>query len=226
MLDQPSIAVLIDCWKYPGSMYWPWIITQRKKALLNQHNQCVANIVDFCRLDENIQSVALSTGGFPFSDISGESSDTPWLTVGQQLFYDRVGKFNSLRPLWKNTTLSWRYCTHPLIRYMPLRNDQIGFAVFNSSQLLYYCNYVNPSIRNIWICGFTWDICVKYAKTGWLELSGLINANMFRTNPNILINLDCIGGVAHQPEYEPDPVLWHHVKDRIYQLDIAAAQIL
>lgn len=226
MLDQPSMAVLIDCWKYPRSIHWPWFLSQRKKSLLAHHNRCVANIVDFCRLNENIQSVALTTRG-PFSEISREAHNTSWLTVGKQLLHDEVGKLNYfLRVPWQNKTMSWLCHTHPLITHMTLRDDQIGFAVFDCVQLLYYCNYVNPGIRNIWICGFTWDLCVKYNRIGWLELSGLVNANMFRNAPNILINLDCVGGVADQPDFVPDPVLWHPVKDRIYQLDIAAAQLL
>ncbi len=224
MLDQPGMAVLIDCWRRPRQPWMSWWPDRHDQCSQQEYTDCVNRIVEFCTNNEFVQAVALATkSAGAFSKIS---NDPAWLAVGKQLFYDRVGKFHLLRTMWHDNTVSWLSYTNPVIANMKLTNNQVGFAVFNALQLAYYCNHVNPAIKNIWICGFSWDICIKNSSVGWLELSGMINANMFQQPPNILVDLRCVSGVPRSSDYVPDAELWHPVTHNIFKLNLEAARLL
>lgn len=173
ILDQPSLVILIDCCA---------------DATNDIDLQVMHNIRKFCFDNQMIKTIALSTFGSPFYP---ESIEEPWYSNGKSFFYD-TNKWHLLRRFWEQVPFSNRSLTHTLIKDMPVRDDQLQILMWDTLQLLYYCNHVNPSIENIFILGFGWDNCLKTRASGWKEIHMLNKYNLFSNKKNILSNVNCV----------------------------------
>jgi len=205
ILEKPSLALLIDCWKD-----MPTIDKQT-------YNNTIKNIVSFCQYNKFIKSVALAT--YYTNTDNGLSLDECHFSQSEQLFYNEINcKF--LKDIWNSISWLTPSQTHPLIANMNLRADQIKFSVFDALQVLYYCNSVNKEIENIYICGFEWDLCVKIRPAGWAEFLHLSRLNLFKKIPNIIVNKKCIGGAGLDKNFIPDQNNWLPIDNNNYLLNI------
>ena len=176
ILERPSMVLLIDCWSQ-----WD---TPR------DHNvqKCFKNIKNFCWNNPHVHTIGLASycGSEPVSI----SQEEPWHSNAKKLFYNTT-RWDYLRQTWNSTLFNSFSPTHSIIKDLPIRNDQTQFAVWNASQLLYYCNHVYPIIENIYVFGIAWDVCLKIRPVGWKELNCLNQYNMFTTKKTILSDISC-----------------------------------
>lgn len=196
ILDQPSLVILIDCWDN--------VVNDNELQVMN-------NIRKFCLNNLMVNTIALSTFSDPWNP---ESMEEPWYSNGKELFCDTT-KWDLLRRSWQQVSFSDRSLTHPLIKDMPVRNDQLQILMWNTMQLLYYCNHINPSIENIFVLGFAWNNCLKTRSTGWKEIYMLNEYNLFSSKKNILSNLNCV--MIHDQYDVSSP--WINLTDEIIMLD-------
>ena len=173
-LDAPSLAILIDCWPVPDPGY--------KKVMQQIH--------DTCRDDLTIKSIALATY-VPDHHDQVYTMEPRWYEQGKDFFYDSV-LWNEIASAWNRTNCHAVSGTSPVVRDMVMRDDQVGFTMFDGLQLLYYCNYINPSIRNIYFFGATWPGCIQYRPVGFHNVQNLINHNMFHNEITLLTRTDCV----------------------------------
>jgi hypothetical protein len=211
IINRPSLAILMDCWEYNESL-GDRIEFEKK----------INNIIEFCASDQ-IQTIAISTYGHCSSQKTFDDSEL--ITTSKNLFYN-TANCAFIRNIWNSLSFENIRATYPDILSMPMGSDQIKFYALDTLQILYYCNFINTHIRNIYICGFAWDICIKYRPTGWLQLAALIKSNMFKNDMNILINTKCIGGKSGQESgFTPSPNLWDQIDNDIFCLNINSEYI-
>lgn len=174
LFDSPSLAILIDCWDNPCPDY--------HKVMHEIYNTCIEN--------QNIKAVALSTY-LPGHHENIYTVEPGWYEQGKNFFHDTV-TWHEIIQSWSRTQSHPVSHTFPLIRDMSLRSDQVGFTLFDGLQLLYYCNYINPSIQNIYFFGATWPKCIKFRPVGFWNVQNLINHNMFRNDIALLTDSSCV----------------------------------
>jgi hypothetical protein len=177
ILERPSMVLLIDCW------------AQWDKPTDSNVQECLNNIKNFCWQNPYVCSIGLAsyTGGMDSATVSAEE---PWHHNAKELFYNTT-RWEHLRQTWDSTCFDSDSHTHRIIRDLNVRPDQTQFAVWHTSQLLYYCNHVYPSIENIYVFGIAWDVCVESRPIGWKELNCLNQYNMFTAKKTILSDITC-----------------------------------
>jgi hypothetical protein len=176
ILDRPSLVIIIDCWSdHPGD----------KQISLMQ------NIRAFCETNLFVSAVGLAS--YVGLDQRVVPKEEPWYSEGKEFFYNRL-RWNTLRNLWEGVTFEDHgpVQTHPMVRDMKLRSDQRQFLLWNDLQVLYYCNFINPSIENIFVIGQAWDNCLAWRSVGWQSLSNLNYYNLFQKKKTILSKKDCV----------------------------------
>jgi hypothetical protein len=174
LLTAPSMVVLVDCWSDFDSP---------------REQEVMQNIVDFCSRTRSVKAIALST--YPLEFEEQVVVEEPWYSNSKDLFYDST-KWNTLRRIWEQTPrVESAGHTHEIIKNMSIRPDQTQFMLWNNIQLLYYCNAVDTSIENIFLLGFSWEICMRGRPVGWIELHNLNVSNLFSKKKQILSNLKC-----------------------------------
>ena len=167
-----SLVIIIDMWK---------------THLPEQSNPVAKSIVNFCKSEE-VSAVALATYGTECED--EVQTDQPFFQNSQLFFCDET-QSDTLRRQWNAFSKVQTGLTHKTIANMPLRDNQIGFVALTALQILYYCNYINPSIDKIYVTGLHFDMCLRDRKVGLVELNALKNAQMFQSTPTILVRTDC-----------------------------------
>ena len=176
ILERPSMVLLIDCW------------ARWDEPADSNVQQCLENIKNFCWQNPYVHSIGLASywGMNPMT----VSTEEPWHYNAKELFYNTT-KWEHLRQTWDNTCFDSDSHTHSIIRDLDIRPDQTQFAVWNVSQLLYYCNHVYPIIENIYIFGIAWDVCLESRPVGWKELDCLNHYDMFTSRKTILSDVTC-----------------------------------
>ena len=182
LLEQPSLAVLIDCWDEPRA-----VGTYDQLDIVSYRN-CMQSIKTQCETNPWIKSIAIASYGDSDNQIALEQ---PWWNTAKDFFFNET-KWNQLRRNWQSVEHIDKTSTHEYVRTIAPRSDQVIFCAFDILHIMYYCNFINPSIRNIYFFGSTWDKCVKIRPVGWAEVSSLNHHNLFQTNQNLLTNQNCI----------------------------------
>ncbi len=201
MKNDPSIAILIDCWNSP------------KLLEIDFFNNAISNIADFCTKTQSIKAIMLSS----YHNDSVLSYDSPWYEEGEKIFYKETS-WSFLKKIWKKTEFDKNTKTHPTILNLNLRDDQKGYIAFDIFQILYYCNVINRDIRNVYFCGFALNICVKNRPIGWLNF--LKYRRLFNNDINFLFNKKCVGGnLEEQGNYIVDSKYWTQIDDDIFLLN-------
>lgn len=183
--NRPSLVIILDCW----NDYYD----------LENYNLMLDNIKNFCVSNHNICAVGLSSyHTLKETERTGDANnwwaigqEEPWHSNSKNMFYNTTA-WQTLRNLWKSTTFHNYNSTHPVIKDMLLNDNVIKLLLWHNLQILYYCNYVNTSIENIYIFGMSWDMCFKGRPAGWSELSCLNKYNLFSTPKTILTNRNCV----------------------------------
>lgn len=167
-LDNASIAILIDCYK-------------------NCDQSIIENIQKYCIEQDSIKAIFLNS----YIEDYILPMDEPFWSNSNTIF-NLETKFDELRNQWKNAKFGENSPTHKQMLEPWSRPDQLLLTAFSSLQILYYCNYVNPSIDKIYFFGQAWDMCVKFRPTGWLQINALNYHNMFKTKKTLLSKPECI----------------------------------
>ena len=208
IIDQASLALIID----------PWVLPHPGIENFYQHVRQV------CSQNTNIQAVSLSS----FILDKTIYQDEPWFSEAKHLFCDTT-KLDALRCDWQTFDFlnTWDgnadKTTHPVICQMRARSDQVFVGIYNIWQLVYYCNFVNPGIRNIIMMGCAWDRCVEKRPVGWREISYAMHYGLFANKINILTFQDCVLDSKCCTPNIVDP--WIQREGNVYQLDLAKVSV-
>ena len=178
ILNRPSLVIVIDCWaNWPGDHQFT----------------LMQNIRNFCETNLFVSAVGLAS--YSGLDPTIVPKEEPWYSGGKDFFYDRL-RWETLRKIWSNADfIEPNQCfkqTNPIVRDMKLRSTQKQFLLWDNLQVMYYCNYINPSIENIFIIGQAWDNCLAFRSVGWKTVSNLNYYNLFQTKKTILSRKDCV----------------------------------
>lgn len=206
-LNQPTLALLVDCWHDTTD---PGI------------EETWHHVADTCYTNPNIQAIATASyWGFNY-DVCQES---PWYDESDLLF-NQTTKWDLLRKDWSrfnfrdpadlNTDQHINHTSH-IIKDMPVRADQLRLNIFNTLQLTYFCNYINPSIRNILLMGRAWGVCLKVRAVGWDEINYSIQYGMFRNPIKLITRSDCVLETTNQHPQILSP--WRQFDQLHYYLD-------
>jgi hypothetical protein len=210
-LTRPTLALLIDCWHDTSSP---------------QIDETWHHVADVCYTNQSIKAVAnASYWGYNY-DVWQEN---PWYAESDFLF-NQTTKWDFLREDWKrfnfrdleNTQQKIRH-TSPIIKNMKARTDQLQLNIFNTLQLIYFCNYVNPSIRNILLMGQAWSICLKNRGVGWDEINYVIQYDMFTHPMTLITRQDCVLGSDNQYPQISSP--WIQIDQLHYVMDYSQHSI-
>jgi hypothetical protein len=172
------------------------------------------NIKTWCETDPNVTAICVAS----YIDLANKTQpqEEPLWSAGKDLFYDRV-KWMTLRNIWTDTTFVNQEVTHPIIKSIKPRADQKMIIAWRDLQILYYCNYINISIQNIYLVGQAWDICLEFRSVGSSALNCLNNTNLFNPKRKILSRRDCV--VTHDSEWVKEVMPpWESATDNILRL--------
>lgn len=191
MLDQPSIAILIDCWA--GDT--------RPNALL------YSNILNFLN-NPNIETVVLASYNV---DTEFRQSNTIWYENYHNLFFRKqsLRKVKHLYDLQKTYNFT-NYVLETDPRILNYVNpDKFQISMLWSWQLEYYLN-CNPRFKNIYVLGAAWEHCIKQRPLGYSQLTEI-------TDSNILIDTSCILTLdAIHPVLSNDQE-WKQIKESVWK---------
>lgn len=193
MLNEHSIAIIIDYWELPV------------QSLLHE------TIVDYIDNDPNIKTVVLSS----YNCVHELTHDkSVWYTNHRALF----GMGSRLRKIRELSHVHLMHMvrdktyppekTHPYILHY-VNHSKFQIAMHWAWQLEHYL-FLNPEIKNVYVFGTAWDVCVKVRTLGYLALTEIQNIN-------ILTNVKCVqSDDKTHPNLDLDPD-WVKVSEDTYQ---------
>jgi len=181
ILSRPSLVLIIDAWNDRDS---------------DQYRQCMTNIKTFCETNSHIVAVGLAS--YTGTEKHVLAHEEPWYNQSCEFFYDKV-RWETLRQVWNDAEFITGTTTHEIVKNIKIRADQRQFLIWHNLQVLYYCNYINPGIENIYILGTAWEECLRFRSVGYRELSSLNDCNLFSKTKTILSRIDCTLEVGDLP---------------------------
>jgi hypothetical protein len=191
-INEPSIAILIDFWARSDK--------KKGQNLLNFLNDSKSN---------SIETVVLASYN------CYEEKNTVW---HQNYYYIFNGGMKGTRTLidlhFMQKFFNDYYRPHDLEHTAPeilnyVNPNKFQIAMLWGWEFEYYLSK-NPHIKNVYVFGQAWEICVKIRPLGYEALLEIPNIN-------ILTKLDCIRIESGKmpPDLNLDPN-WYHVVDDIY----------
>lgn len=191
MLDQPSIAILIDCWTGDTP----------------PNSQLYSNILDFLK-NPNIETIVLASYQ---ANAEMRQSTAIWYENYHNLFFETqtLRKIKNLYDLQKiyNFTDYVRRTDPRILDYVT--PDKFQIAMLWSWQLEYYLQ-CNPRFKNIYVLGAAWEHCVKQRPLGYSQLTEV-------TDANILIDTDCILTLDAKHPVLTNNEEWQQITDTIWK---------
>jgi hypothetical protein len=193
MIDQPSLAILIDCWH--GSPPWP-----------NLHHPAILSYIE---KNQSIKTVVLASYNCREEQNSG---NTIWYQNYNKFFmHSNLRKIRDLECIHRQhnqrDTRFPNEITNPLIlNYVNI--DKFQISMLWMWELEYYLE-LNPDIKNIYVFGAAWEECVKKRPLGYEALKELKNIN-------IMTKQSCIK--SFDGTYPSLKFPWSCVGDDIYRL--------
>lgn len=198
MIDQPSLAILIDCW-YLGRF---------KKISVSEI--VYPNIVNFLNEQQQIETVVLAS----YNSRNEFPSNKLWFNNYRHLF-EKESNSRKIRDLavvhniyrHQDTKFPAEFTDPMILNY---RNDQkFQIAMWWGWELEYYL-MLNPHIKNVYVLGLAWDQCVKIRPLGYEAISEIPNIN-------VLTNIDCSANMnASAVDLDSDPN-WQKIEEKIYR---------
>jgi hypothetical protein len=177
MINQPSIAVLIDCWQTEAS------------NLTDMYDR----IIQFLKDTPTIETIVLATYD---AQIEHDYSKTIWYQNYRKL-YDSATELNN----------PFKATANIILNYINTGQFQIGMR--RMVELEKYLS-LNRHIKNIYVFGSAWDVCVRARPLGYTALQNLLDINIL-TNTECILNFE-----GNKPVMEN---FWVPVTDNIYYLD-------
>jgi hypothetical protein len=160
MINEPSLAILIDCWDLSAL---PLERSTAANALCN-------NILEFINKTDVIETVVLSS-----YDCKSEviASNCVW-------YQNRNSMYGHL--CQENSTTKERATSPCILNYINPSKFQV--AMHQLWELKLYLSR-NRHIKNIYVLGIAWDICIRNRPLGVVNLKQLLGIN-------ILTNINCV----------------------------------
>lgn len=204
ILDLPSLAVIIDQWH----VFWKKIDGQ---FVRNLGSDFLPNrIINFVETTPAISTMVLSS----YLCAQELDSDTVWYQNRKQLF-EHDSRYDPMIQQEHNDNLYMEQKTHPvLLNYV---NDRVFQVAMRQQWELETYLAQNTSIKNIYVCGSDWNICVKGQVLGWSNLYKHIGKQF---DVNILTHLDTVSVDNPNGKYPETPTLdqdWKPITEKIYQ---------
>lgn len=179
MLNEPSLAILIDCW------------------LLPYQSDLASNIINYIDSNPFITTVALASYN---CKTEFTHSKTLWYTNYRTMFNaDPAPKkikdlsYAHFMNLVKDNAYAVEQTDPLILTYCNTKKFQI--AMHRAWQLEYYFS-LNPGIKNVYVFGAAWELCVKNRTLGYMaltEIQGiniLTRSNCVKSNDGTTPNLD------------------------------------
>ena len=207
ILNQPSLAIIIDPWLPDGLGC---------KSILEQLYE---RIILFLENNQNIQIVILASYDCKTSETMLESN--LWHTNYRSFMNTNPPRMiRDLKQIHRlhlqsirNSTIIVAQTTDPLI--LNYRNhDKFQIAMEWGWELTYYLSQ-NTHIKNVYVLGSAWSACVKERPLGYEALGEFKNIN-------VLTNIDCVND--QQIDHNHNPVnldqdhQWQKLTNKIYLL--------
>ena len=175
-LTNSSLVILMDCWKTP-------VFKENKNITqLQLYEEKILYIKNFCEKNSFVNTIGLATYSGRNSFVDRQNNY--YFESSKNIFYDTT-QWELLREVWRETVVEHDKCseTHPTIMDINAPHIYEKFFIWHPLQLMYYCNNVNSSIKNIYIVGFAWDVCIKYRPLGY---TNILTTKKLGYLPNIL----------------------------------------
>lgn len=189
MTNQPSLAILIDCWD----------------NLAEQLPQCIISFLDST---DSIQSVVLATYNCK------QFKNKHWFQKYVDIF-TKDQPLRKIKDLWHVHSVfnhgNREYPeenTHPLVLNY-INADKIQCSMTWLWELEYYLS-IHPEIKNIYVLGTAWEQCVKIRPLGYENLTELSGINIL-TDTNCVLTMD-----NSTPDLTADSN-WEHVTGTIWK---------
>jgi hypothetical protein len=194
MFNQPSIAILIDCW-YQGN--------SPPNSIL------FSNILKFIE-NPNIKTVILAS----YTRAEHIDSNALWYENYNDFFYKKQ-THNRIRNLFTShkiyQTTHSVMTTDPRILYYT-NNNKFQIAMNWYWEIEHYL-VIHSEIKNIYVFGTAWENCVRTRPLGYEELKRKFqNINIF-TDPTCTLNM--IGRQPNLNKYHN----WQHIENNIWKYD-------
>ena len=199
IINQPSLAILIDCWDKTSS---------------GKTNMLGYSILPVLENSPHIQTIVLASYNCRTEKLAGEFL---WHHNYFKMFITnpRQRKIKTLAHIHNeynryNTQFPDEKTIPNILNYINLNKFQI--AMLWSWELEYYLEN-NKEIKNIYVFGGAWEECVRTRPLGYEALAEIPNIN-------ILTNLNCVHGFFGQrPDLSTDQN-WKSITEDIWQYQI------
>ena len=198
MMKNNSLAILIDQWAMPGH---PPLISDNIVKFLNSGQVSTAILASYnCNMAEY-------------------NADNIWYN-NEKTMFDHVRLTedyirNSYVPVNpQNPYPRYSMSTNP--KFLNYYNaDLFQIAMRADWQLVQYLSE-NPQIKNLFVVGGDWDICVRNRPLGYLNLFKLFSSQQI----NILTYNGCVGTRKITPDWPVEldkEIDWVQISDNVYQ---------
>ena len=194
MINQPSIAILIDCWDRPEI-----------PSITNLHSR----ILQFIDKTDAIKTIVLASYNCRKERMKDNSI---WYHNYNQIFNmnnNRIIKdLEHVHRVFEKYNISFpnENTSTAILNYRNPNKFQI--AMQWGWELQYYLE-LNPDIKNIYVLGSAWDMCVKIRPLGYEALQTLADIN-------ILTESSCILAMKGNSLVIED--CWVNIQDNVYHL--------
>ena len=139
------------------------------------------NIINFIESEPNIQTAVLSS----YACLTELESNNVWYNNAQD-FFKNLPNWQKLLKMYQCEITSGQ-CTHPtMFNYVNAGIDQIAFRY--PEELEFYLKF-HTEIKNIYIAGAAWSICVKDRPLGYFNLFHTVIKNTYR---NLLVQKNTV----------------------------------
>jgi hypothetical protein len=181
-IDLPgdSAAILIDCWEADR----PENVTIREELM--------SNIESALRNIRDLKFVGLASYDTQeYSKLAlPHVRNSQWYRNAKDLFCKKH-QVRWVQDLYLAGTPAADAKTHPKLIDLKLENV-FQIAMFGDWQLEYLIRHRFPNIRNIFLFGLSWEICLQSRPLGWIAISKLILNRHIRSDVGIYTVKDCV----------------------------------
>lgn len=175
MQNNDSLIILIDINKH------------------NVFNNLAQNIKKYIKHSEHIKAVCLAS----YDTVDGVCSTGCYWENSKTIYKDEMS-IDFIRKNWEKKTKK-KDITHDVIMNITPRTDQFLFSASSPYEIIYYCNSVNQSIKNIYWAGVDWKMCVRDRPIGYCEIINCYKNNLFQQKINFRTNKNLIATFNHIP---------------------------
>jgi hypothetical protein len=189
MIDQPSLAILIDCWDSPN-------------------NRLPQNIISFLDDNKSIHTVVLASYNCK------QHKNNHWFHKYVEIFVTnqvsrKIRDLSHVHRVFNQSDNKYpEENTHPLILNY-ISKSAVQLTMTWLWELEYYLS-IHPEIQNIYVLGQAWEMCVRIRPLGYEYLPEIFGINIL-TNSKCVLTMD-----AKFPELTYNNK-WKHVTGTIWE---------